>query len=133
MLPPISNSGNLNGMMVNKNGNALPPTYQYIMKPSKIKNIAKPLLSNGVNGEKISLNPAVHYKANMHSNSVNAALNNNLNALNIDKNSLILPPTNNHYSLSNGGSIHNLDLNINGSTELKKPAQRKKKNISPAN
>jgi hypothetical protein len=111
----------MNGIVIGKNGSgALPPTYQYIMKPSKIKTIAKPLLSSGVSGEKMSLNPAIHYKPNLHSNSVNsAALHTNLNALNIEnsKNSLILPS---HYnsSTAGGNSIHssnNIDMHINGS------------------
>ena len=81
--------------MINKINSGMPPAYnQYILKPSKIKNINKPMLSSGVSGEKMHINQPIGgtYKINLnnHSNaSQSTALSNVINIEN-QKNSINL-------------------------------------------
>jgi hypothetical protein len=71
--------------MINKSNAGIPPAYnQYIMKPTRIKQIGRPLLSQGLSGEKMTLNSL----SNKNTNASNStALTNVINIEN-QKNSI---------------------------------------------
>lgn len=85
LLPPIGQgSGISGGLVINKVNQGMPPAYnQYILKPSKLKNISKPMLSSGVSGEKMLINQP-QYRLNLN-NSSNASQSTALsNVINIE-------------------------------------------------
>ena len=57
-LPPLASNPQ---MVIGKNPNLPPPYHNYILKPSKIKTSAKPLLAQGISGERIAINSYGQY------------------------------------------------------------------------
>jgi hypothetical protein len=116
----------MNGVLLNKNNAMMPPTYnQYILKPSKIKSISKPLLSSGLSGEKLHIGSLAYKGNNSHNNALTNVINieNQKNSyINNHKGSLIGMGSNNYNSHAHSS---NIEMTSNNS-EIKKLYKKKK-------